>query len=73
MGFNLGDLQHQDLVTRSKGFIEEYKKLVELYRCAHRAIIDVQDGGILPKIVVIDATERLEQIKKEAKEKDKKQ
>ncbi len=69
MNFNLEDLKRQDFITRSKTFHKEYSKLVELFRCDFRAILEVSDGGIIPKIVVIDATERLEEIKKEKEKK----
>lgn len=57
-------LLKQDLENRVRQFLEEYKTLVRKYRCSHRAVLDFVSGGaggIIPKIIVMDATTMLEE------------
>ena len=65
--FDLNQLKNTDFRNRGKAFQKEYNKLVETYRCDWRAILKVDESGIIPTMTIIDATERLEQIKKEKK------
>jgi len=69
-------LLRQDFENRAKGFDKEYKELVHKYKCAHKSILQfVAEGaeGIVPRIVVMDATKLLEmeKVAKENKEKEK--
>ena len=73
-------LLKEDFDNRARAFEKEYILLVNKYRCVHRSIMDFKNegsGGIVPKIVIIDATKALEQEKelneKKLKEKNEKE
>jgi len=56
-------LLRQDFENRASAFDKEYRDLVHKYRCTHKAILDFVSegsGGIIPKMVIIDATELLD-------------
>ena len=71
---NVNKLLQEDFENRMREFVKEYTELTKKYRCVHKPIFEFIAGGALgmvPKNMIIDATELLKQEEEAKKESDK--